>query len=63
MDPKQYGYFFTEIMSTVPVFSGSVAFFTCCVNGPKVAVLRNTMMARQVSQQADICNTFKSSVM
>ena len=56
-------FLYRNIASTVPLFNGSVAFFTCHVNSPKVAVLRNTMMARQVSQHADICNTFKSSVM
>ena len=40
LDPKQCGYFFTNIMGTVPLFNGSIIFFTCHVRGKFVGIYK-----------------------
>ena len=40
MDPKQHRYFFTKIMSTVPLLNRFMPFFACGVNGLSVAYLK-----------------------
>ena len=51
MDPKQQGYFFTKIMSTVPLFNGSVPFSACRVNSPLVCVALVSFLRAQEARE------------